>query len=195
MPNLPAFCNTCGFTFQSSILLENSTNISISDITVQCPRCGNMARVPDGIYDVVGNTINVLVNSNRSVSEFSRILEVLEKARNQQKKPEEILSTVKKELPELSTLADTLPKTRAELYAFIAIIVTIIGMIIAFLNKKEEPKIEIHNVINNMSEKKLNIEVNQPNQSIIKNEKFGRNKICYCGSGRKYKKCHGAAIK
>ena len=25
----------------------------------------------------------------------------------------------------------------------------------------------------------------------IKNEKIGRNDPCYCGSGKKYKKCHG----
>ena len=31
-------------------------------------------------------------------------------------------------------------------------------------------------------------------QQVVKNEneKFGRNDPCWCGSGKKFKKCHGA---
>ena len=32
----------------------------------------------------------------------------------------------------------------------------------------------------------------QPSQQVIKSEKVGRNDPCPCGSGKKYKKCHGA---
>ena len=30
-----------------------------------------------------------------------------------------------------------------------------------------------------------------PPQTVIKGDKLGRNDLCYCGSGKKYKKCHG----
>jgi len=30
-------------------------------------------------------------------------------------------------------------------------------------------------------------------QQVIRKEKVGRNDPCPCGSGKKYKKCHGAA--
>jgi hypothetical protein len=30
-------------------------------------------------------------------------------------------------------------------------------------------------------------------QQVIRREKIGRNDPCPCGSGKKYKKCHGAA--
>jgi preprotein translocase subunit SecA len=30
-------------------------------------------------------------------------------------------------------------------------------------------------------------------QPVIAKEKVGRNDVCPCGSGKKYKKCHGAA--
>ena len=29
-------------------------------------------------------------------------------------------------------------------------------------------------------------------QQVIRGEKIGRNDPCHCGSGKKYKKCHGA---
>jgi preprotein translocase subunit SecA len=66
---------------------------------------------------------------------------------------------------------------------------------IPFLSKKEEPKIEIYNVINNITENASNTVSNQQKQPVAKNRKIGRNEICNCGSGRKYKKCHGALIK
>jgi preprotein translocase subunit SecA len=29
-------------------------------------------------------------------------------------------------------------------------------------------------------------------QQVVRGEKIGRNDPCHCGSGKKYKKCHGA---
>jgi uncharacterized protein YecA (UPF0149 family) len=34
----------------------------------------------------------------------------------------------------------------------------------------------------------------QKPQQVIRREKVGRNDPCPCGSGKKYKKCHGAAV-
>ncbi|HEX4488655.1 MAG TPA: SEC-C metal-binding domain-containing protein [Terriglobales bacterium] len=31
----------------------------------------------------------------------------------------------------------------------------------------------------------------QPVQQVVRGEKIGRNDPCPCGSGKKYKKCHG----
>ena len=31
-------------------------------------------------------------------------------------------------------------------------------------------------------------------QQVIRRERIGRNDPCPCGSGKKYKKCHGAAV-
>jgi preprotein translocase subunit SecA len=43
-----------------------------------------------------------------------------------------------------------------------------------------------------------NLRTNQPSESgagttVVAKEKVGRNDPCPCGSGKKYKKCHGAA--
>jgi preprotein translocase subunit SecA len=42
-----------------------------------------------------------------------------------------------------------------------------------------------------------NLRTNQPTESgagrtVVATQKIGRNEPCYCGSGKKYKKCHGA---
>jgi preprotein translocase subunit SecA len=36
-------------------------------------------------------------------------------------------------------------------------------------------------------------EANSKPQTVNKPAKVGRNELCPCGSGKKYKKCHGAA--
>jgi hypothetical protein len=43
-----------------------------------------------------------------------------------------------------------------------------------------------------------NLRTNQPvdgggGQTVVSAQKVGRNEPCPCGSGKKYKKCHGAA--
>jgi hypothetical protein len=36
--------------------------------------------------------------------------------------------------------------------------------------------------------------VTEKPQQVIRREKIGRNDPCPCGSGKKYKKCHGAPV-
>lgn len=192
MPNLPAFCDNCGTMFPSGFAGSN-TSIRTSNVkSGPCPNCGGMGSVPDGLHTIIGNTIKILNSSNRSLMELRQIVESLENLRGQDKPFDSITEELKKELPELSNLADIFPKTRAELYPFIAVIVAIIGLLIAGYGKKEETKIEIHNVINNINANNQSATIYQQKFSDSQRKKFGVNEPCYCGSGTKYKKCHGA---
>lgn len=192
MPDVPAFCDTCGTAFRSG-LSAGKASISISNVAAgPCPKCGGMGHVPDGLYKIAGNTIEVLANSHRSASDLGRIAQVLNNAKQRSATPQEIASTLKKELPELSTLADAVPRTRAELYAFVSIILAIITLLITNLSKNESPRIEVQQVINNVVEQADGNEGQRAQQEpTIKNPKVGRNDPCPCGSGKKYKKCCG----
>jgi hypothetical protein len=122
----------------------------------------------------------------------------LKKARQQQSTTQELSEKIQNELLELSSLKDILPKTRTELYAFVAIILTIITILITSWSRNHTPKIEINQVINLLYEnqdsaKKLNgaakKDIKMDNKSETKNQgKVGRNQPCPCGSGKKYKK-------
>jgi hypothetical protein len=194
MPDVPAFCDTCGAAFPSGFFAEDASFSLSNFIAGPCPKCGGMGHVPDGLYNIVGNSINILANSRRSSSELIRIAERLRSAKQRNATPDEISATLKEELPELSSVADTIPKTRAELYAFITVILTIIGMIVTSLSGKESPKIEVHQVITNITESpdaNNNRKVSTPLPA-TRGKKVGRNEPCPCGSGRKYKKCCGS---
>ena len=53
----------------------------------------------------------------------------------------------------------------------------------------------VSNPINTSSQEPPSLSVNSTNKSQtatkVKTSKIGRNSICPCGSGKKYKRCHG----
>jgi hypothetical protein len=200
MPQVPAFCDTCEAIFPSGIFLENVSNITlVGNSAGPCPRCGGMGHIPDGIYNFIGQTIDLLSGPRRSVAQLQKLSDVLQNAQRQQASSEEIRATLKKELPELSSLSSALPENRNELYQFITIIISIISLMLTlWKDSKEPPKIEINEIINAITKQPQSHSTRRPQTKIngsspkekAKKRKIGRNELCYCGSGKKYKYCH-----
>jgi SEC-C motif len=194
--DVPAFCDTCGAVFRSGIAVDNSTNITfVGNRAGPCPVCGGMGHIPDGVFNFVGNTIEILSAPQRTVDELSRLATILREAREKKRSPEEVAQTIRKELPELSGLADLLPKTRAELYAFLALIVAVV----ALLSQSGGGDSKSTNITVNQTINQVFIETEKvakspekaaqsPNKAV---PKVGRNDPCPCGSGKKFKKCCG----
>ncbi|MCP3928647.1 MAG: hypothetical protein GY705_06050 [Bacteroidetes bacterium] len=187
MLRVPAVCDNCGTIFQSGFEATNATNISFYGCGAgPCPKCGGNGHIPDGIYNFIGNTIELLSGPSRTVSELRKLSEILRQAKENKTSHQELTSKIERQLPELSSIGDILPKTRTELYAFIAIIISVIVLILGQLETREPSKIEINNVINNIYQQQSN----QPEKiAPVKKKKIGRNEPCPCGSGKKYKKC------
>lgn len=194
--HIPAFCDTCGAVFRSGIVVENSRNITfVGNRAGPCPVCGGMGHVPDGVFNFVGNTIEILSAPKRTVDELSRLAKILRDAREQKWNPEEVAETIRKEVPELAGLADLLPKTRSELYAFLALIVAVI----ALLTQGSQSGGKTTNISVDQTINQVFIETDKAAKPREKNEpqakggtpKVGRNAPCPCGSGKKYKKCCG----
>jgi hypothetical protein len=194
----PAVCDTCGTIFPSAFNIA-AENVGIYGCSSgPCPRCGGYGRIPDGLYSFIDNAILLLSDRTRTKSELHKLADILKKARQQQSTTQELSEKIQNELLELSSLKDILPKTRTELYAFVAIILTIITILITSWSRNHTPKIEINQVINLLYEnqdsaKKLNgaakKDIKMDNKSETKNQgKVGRNQPCPCGSGKKYKK-------
>ena len=76
---LPAVCDNCGAIFsQRAIKAENVRHLTISNVGVgPCPNCGGNGHIPDGVYNVVGNVIEVLAAPERSMEELRRFAEIL----------------------------------------------------------------------------------------------------------------------
>lgn len=104
----------------------------------------------------------------------------------------DIQDEINSQVPRLSFLAKYLPKNAKDLALYLSAIGVLIN---AFSTTDIEinPSIEINPVIEN------NQTINIENQNVIingevnhfGNEKIGCNDPCWCGSGQKYKKCHG----
>jgi uncharacterized protein YecA (UPF0149 family) len=176
--------------FASGIVVENSTNITFSDCSAgPCPACGGMGHIPDGVYNFIGNTIELLSGPARTVSELQRLANILREARKKNASLEEVKKEIQEEVPELSSLRDILPKNRSELYAFLALILSVITLLLPQLSSKGANKVEINNVINNVYQQAQPQETPKKGSPERKNKKIGRNEPCPCGSGKKYKKC------
>lgn len=204
MVDIPAICDTCETVFPSGIVVNNVTNLVMSGNKAgPCPKCGNWGHIPDGSFSVMEGVIEILNAPQRTIEELKRFSEILHDYKTNKITPEKMEHRVEKEVPGVSTILNLLPKTREEkrsdLKFFITTVIAIIGIVIAMQgNGEDKEKIETEQIINNVYKMeqhnyyKIENYIDEEKVSkTIRVEKIGRNEPCYCGSGLKYKKCHG----
>ena len=189
MPIIPAFCENCKLIFPSPFEVKNSTNIGFQNIGISCPRCGYRATIPDGVYDVIGNTIEIVKGSSLSKQKIKEYKSLIEHLKSEKADYENVKNEIQKNAPELSSLVGFLPKTKNELYTFLALIIAALSLINQYGD--DEKSVNVTNVINHYNTYNVKNETNTIIKSEPKNKKIGRNDKCHCGSGLKYKKCHG----
>jgi hypothetical protein len=204
MARIPAVCKTCGTIFPSAFSLEGRVHLS-GNLSGPCPRCGGVGAVLDGAYEIVGNAITLLSGPQWTV-EHLRLLELrLRQAQATNADVEVVRGALTESAPELRSLADVLPKTRSELYAFISMLLVVIGLMISCYEKEKDPQIEIHqviNIVNAMGGSQRGAPASPPSagkpgahggpagRPTVPTSRAGRNDPCPCGSGLKFKKCH-----
>jgi SEC-C motif len=193
MPNMPAFCSSCGLAFSSGIVIENSTGVSLSGVTSQCPRCGGIGQVPDGIYNVLGQVVQLLAGPGSSVEHLRRLKATFEAARDTQQGTEDLRKAVLATAPELTGLASALPTTRNELYTFITVVLTLLTLLVtayAAFKPSGPSQSEIDAMVQKaLSQAGASTTNTGAKRQGPKKAKVGRNEACPCGSGRKYKRC------
>jgi uncharacterized protein YecA (UPF0149 family) len=153
-----------------------------------------MGHVPDGVFNFVGNTIEILSAPQRTVNELSRLAKILREAREKKQSPEQVAETIRKEVPELARLADSLPKTRAELYSFLALIIAVITLLTQGGQSGDKTtNITVNQTINQVFIEMDNAAKPEKAEPQVRQAapKVGRNDPCPCGSGKKHKKCCG----
>lgn len=189
MPSVPAFCDTCGTVFNSGIFVENSTNISFSgNLAGPCPSCGGMGHVPDGVFNFIGNTIEILSAPERTIADLTRLAQILREAKAKAETREQVVSRIEKELPSLSGLFKLLPENKSELYGFLAVVLAAIQLFSQTPPAQNSTTINVTQVI-----QQVIAEPSGAKAAPVKaKKKVGRNELCPCGSGVKYKRCCGA---
>ena len=146
---VPAVCNSCDTIFPSGIEATNSTNIGFEGCGAgPCPKCGGMGHIPDGLYNFIGNTIELLSGPTRTVAELQRLAEILKQARAEGASPEQISKKIEEEVPEISSIKDMLPKTRSEIVPFIGVAIAAIQLILGQAQCPDRSKVEVSQVVN-----------------------------------------------
>lgn len=197
MSNVPVICDNCGLFFAARNLIDAPG----STVTFQnsgygpCPRCGAMGRIPDGTYAFIGDITHLLRAPQRTQRELQILTGIFENAQKRQANKDDIKRKVEQEVPQLAAIADLLPRNRAELYAFIALVIATLQLLLSTPGNLQSINIDSDVVINiatSQQARPSEIQVGQPAEnSTRKVVKVGRNEPCPCGSGKKYKKCHG----
>ncbi|MAT39867.1 MAG: hypothetical protein CL946_09720 [Ectothiorhodospiraceae bacterium] len=189
MPVIPAFCDNCGAAFSSGIFLDNCLNVSLrGNKSGPCPRCGGIGSVPDGVFNVVDGVIKELGAFRSREETLNKLAEILTNSVERNESSAQIAQKIRDEAPEISRLADVLPRTRSELYAFIALILTLITLIITNIDDDD-------GATERLLEKALEKSM-QPHYYIPYEQPTpqSRNSPCSCGSGKRYKHCCGTLI-
>ena len=130
MSSIPAFCQNCGAVFPSGFHFENVEQLTLSgNKSGPCPVCGEMGEIPDGVFTVTEDTIELISGPERTVEQLRRLAEVLRKAQGEGSDKEEIQREVSKIDPELSKLVDWLPESEAARYAMMTVLISFIGLL------------------------------------------------------------------
>lgn len=190
MVNIPAFCDNCGAAFPSGFVFENCRNLHLSgNKSGPCPRCGGMGSVPDGIFNITGDGIEILSGPQRTVESLQKLSEILKEAAVKKQSPEEISRKIQENTPEYSALIKYIPKNAAELVAWLTLIFIAIQTI-SQLGKDEKTDVNI--ILNQSIEQSMEPKNYYP--FVIPEPPPSRNSPCPCGSGKRYKHCCGRVI-
>ena len=196
MPRVPAVCEKCGAIFPSPVEVR-ARNASFQGIFVSCS-CGGVAHIPNGIYSAINATALAFSTGSVSEAQVNRLVAILEDARKGTLEPDQAADKIRSDVPELQTLADVLPKTRKELYTFLAVLIGILTLLFNALKPSQKAsgvsEERVQQIVHESMEELY--ESAQPTPPVASKEhssrpSVGRNAPCPCGSGRKYKKCCG----
>jgi hypothetical protein len=131
--DVPAVCDDCGGVFASGLVADESTDITIIGFRTTCPYCGGSGGIPDGSYDFIGDTIQVLAANPYSRERLERVRTILDELRSAgSNTSEEVVAALEEEAPELARIVrdHLVPRTPADLYALLTLLLGIVTLIL-----------------------------------------------------------------
>ena len=158
MPRLPIICQHCGSIFLSGINLGQGSGLVYlsGKIEITCPSCGQGTILPHGVYQFINETALAFTQRRLSPPELRRLADKLRGFVEQKLSPEETAAVIRSEKqPELRRLADVLPKTRIELYAFLAFLIMFFTFLVSIFGDRstsDQPTIQADTIVNNFFE-------------------------------------------
>ena len=219
---IPAQCQNpkCGFMFQpqGGIEASGATNLTMSNNRTNCPKCGGAARFIDGEMNVHDGAIELLSGPawSRDLLEELR-LTLVRVVRDAPDDPiaevESVSSVLGKRLRR-----NTEGWTRDQKLKLMQLILTSLSIFLGIsltdmdididvnfpdvhigdtnvTNNNEPTQSEMDRLVQDAIEKVREQDATVPRASTPIRTKTGRNALCPCESGKKFKRCHGDPTK
>ncbi|SRR5258708_1332714 len=205
MPQVPAVCDSCSRLFPSGIVLTNVTHATLTgNKSGPCPFCGSMGSILDGVYEATETTVSAVLAGATSVDALRRLAAALDREKADPTTAQHLAETIRRDAPEFSVLADTAAALRGvRLAEWIVIVLMLISLIVPQLEAAKAQQ-QTHQDLERIYSELLRLgpplpvtaspnpnggPTSGPTKTTV--PKIGRNQPCPCGSGRKYKRCHG----
>jgi hypothetical protein len=195
MTALPTICDHCGAMFMTRSAIEmghHTRGLTLVNVGVPCQNCGRQARILDGVYDAMGDTVRIAATSANSAKSLERFRRLLEESRASGADAETVARRIKEEAPEFTAVAVAVSTRQGrDFYDSIVLLLLVLSTLIAFREtlKPDITSEQIDQIVQRAIES-ARPSLPHPEVEQIHRPKTGRNELCPCGSGRKYKKCH-----
>ena len=152
-----------------------------------------MGHIPEGVFNFIGNTIEILSAPNRTVNELQQLAALIKRAEARRAAPEEVAEQIRAELPSFRQIADLLPTNRGELYGFLALVLAAAQLLSSPTGTTNN--ITVNQVVEQACPPAAAAHQGASRRATVSAlpNKQGRNEPCACGSGKKYKRCCGNA--
>lgn len=130
MATVPGICEECGSVFGAEALTgAEGRNIKLGGARVgPCPSCGGAGSVPEGVYDLVMDTLRVVEMAAIEKVVFDAVIEVLEGRASGEVSDEEVIERVEEAAPGLvPTIKDYL--SRSDPASWLALLVSVLMLL------------------------------------------------------------------
>jgi hypothetical protein len=133
MAMIPAGCRSCGSVFgASNIFGGDMIDLQLTNVGVgPCPKCGGTGNVPDGVYNLRDDTVEVVQSAGIPPNVLQGIVGMLEALQHGQASTDQVLAEVEREAPALRDAVERAlahPNTAVWVAILIQIILGILTM-------------------------------------------------------------------
>lgn len=130
MATVPGICDECGSVFGAEALTgAEGRNIKLGGARIgPCPSCGGAGSVPEGVYDLVMDTLRVVEMAAIEKVVFDAVIEVLEGRASGEVSDEEVIERVEEAAPGLvPTIKDYL--SRSDPASWLALLISVLMLL------------------------------------------------------------------
>ena len=205
MQQMPAECGHCGYLYPSGYYSDpggtgirvSAATLEVAKVTTPCPMCGRYrGNVLANEYRLIEDTAALLQGPEHPEEERQSLAALLRQALENDETAEETKTRADEQAPELSALVEKLleekPESMKDATWSTLLLSTVDGLAPVEGNGSKDELVPSEVIYNSVNQYNITTvqapPTAEPQQAV---RKVGRNDPCPCGSGKKYKKCHG----